>query len=386
MINYGRQFIDDDDIEAVLDTLKSDFLTQGSKVPEFENALRERVNAKFAVAANSATSALHLACLAIDIKEGDIVWTAPNTFVASSNCALYCGAKVDFVDIDEDTWNMCPEKLRIKLEESKQKNLLPRAVIPVHFSGQPTIQEEIYRLSKEYNFKIIEDASHSVGSSRNNEPSGSCKWSDIAIFSFHPVKMITTGEGGMALTNNKEYAKKMSLFRSHGISRDSNILEKNDLPKYYYEQHSLGYNYRMTDIHAALGISQLRKIDKFLDARNRIASRYNSELKELPLHLPYIAEGNKSSYHLYVIKIQDNFSKQKSRDKIYSELIEMGIGVNLHYLPVHLHPYYRKLGFSDNQYPVSENYADNALSIPIFYSLTDDQQSKVIDSIKEVLK
>ena len=386
MINYGRQFIDDEDIQAVVDTLKSDFLTQGSKVPEFERAVCDRVNAKFAVAANSATSALHLACLAVDLKEGDIVWTAPNTFVASSNCALYCGAKVDFVDIDKDTWNMCPDKLRIKLEESKQKNLLPKAVIPVHFSGQPTIQEEIYKLSKEYNFIIIEDASHSIGSSRNNEPSGSCKWSDIAIFSFHPVKMITTGEGGMALTNNEEYAKKMDLFRSHGISRDSNFLEKNDLPKYYYEQHSLGYNYRMTDIHAALGISQLRKLDKFIDTRNKIALRYDSELKELPLHLPYIAEGNKSSYHLYVIKVKDTFSKQKSRDKIYSELIEMGIGVNLHYLPVHLHPYYRKLGFFDNQYPVSENYADNALSIPIFYSLTDDQQTKVIDSIKQALK
>ena len=386
MINYGRQFIDDEDIQAVVDTLKSDFLTQGSKVPEFERAVCDRVNAKFAVAANSATSALHLACLAVDLKEGDIVWTAPNTFVASSNCALYCGAKVDFVDIDKDTWNMCPDKLRIKLEESKQKNLLPKAVIPVHFSGQPTIQEEIYKLSKEYGFIIIEDASHSIGSSRNNEPSGSCKWSDIAIFSFHPVKMITTGEGGMALTNNEEYAKKMDLFRSHGISRDSNFLEKNDLPKYYYEQHSLGYNYRMTDIHAALGISQLRKLDKFIDTRNNIASRYDSELKELPLHLPYIAEGNKSSYHLYVIKVKDAFSKQKSRDKIYSELIEMGIGVNLHYLPVHLHPYYRKLGFFDNQYPVSENYADNALSIPIFYSLTDDQQTKVIDSIKQALK
>ncbi len=386
MINYGRQFIDDEDIQAVVDTLKSDFLTQGSKVPEFERAVCDRVNAKFAVAANSATSALHLACLAVDLKEGDIVWTAPNTFVASSNCALYCGAKVDFVDIDKDTWNMCPDKLRIKLEESKQKNLLPKAVIPVHFSGQPTIQEEIYKLSKEYGFIIIEDASHSIGSSRNNEPSGSCKWSDIAIFSFHPVKMITTGEGGMALTNNEEYAKKMDLFRSHGISRDSNFLEKNDLPKYYYEQHSLGYNYRMTDIHAALGISQLRKLDKFIDTRNKIALRYDSELKELPLHLPYIAEGNKSSYHLYVIKVKDTFSKQKSRDKIYSELIEMGIGVNLHYLPVHLHPYYRKLGFFDNQYPVSENYADNALSIPIFYSLTDDQQTKVIDSIKQALK
>lgn len=386
MINYGRQFIDDEDIQAVVDTLKSDFLTQGSKVPEFESAVCDRVNAKFAVAANSATSALHLACLAVDLKEGDIVWTAPNTFVASSNCALYCGAKVDFVDIDKDTWNMCPDKLRIKLEESKQKNLLPKAVIPVHFSGQPTIQEEIYKLSKEYNFIIIEDASHSIGSSRNNEPSGSCKWSDIAIFSFHPVKMITTGEGGMALTNNEEYAKKMDLFRSHGISRDSNILEKNDLPKYYYEQHSLGYNYRMTDIHAALGISQLRKLDKFIDTRNKIASRYNTELKELPLDLPCIAEGNKSSYHLYVIKVKDTFSKQKSRDKIYSELIEMGIGVNLHYLPVHLHPYYRKLGFCDNQYPVSENYADNALSIPIFYSLTKDQQTKVIDSIKQALK
>ena len=386
MINYGRQFIDDEDIQAVVETLKSDFLTQGSKVPEFESAVCDRVNAKFAVAANSATSALHLACLAVDLKEGDIVWTVPNTFVASSNCALYCGAKVDFVDIDKDTWNICTDKLRIKLEESKQKNLLPKAVIPVHFSGQPTIQEEIYKLSREYGFIIIEDASHSIGSSRNNEPSGSCKWSDIAIFSFHPVKMITTGEGGMALTNNEEYAKKMDLFRSHGISRDSNFLEKNDLPKYYYEQHSLGYNYRMTDIHAALGISQLRKLDKFIDTRNKIALRYDSELKELPLHLPYIAEGNKSSYHLYVIKVKDTFSKQKSRDKIYSELIEMGIGVNLHYLPVHLHPYYRKLGFFDNQYPVSENYADNALSIPIFYSLTDDQQTKVIDSIKQALK
>ena len=385
MINYGRQFIDDDDISAVVDTLKSDFLTQGSKVPEFEKAVSKRVNSKFAVAANSATSALHLACLAIDIKDGDIVWTAPNTFVASSNCALYCGAKVDFVDIDKDTWNMCPKKLKEKLEESKKKDLLPKAVIPVHFSGQPTIQEEIYNLSKEYNFKIIEDASHSIGSTRNNEPSGSCKWSDITIFSFHPVKMITTGEGGMALTNNEEYAKKMDLFRSHGISRDLNVLEKKELPNFYYEQHSLGYNYRMTDIHASLGISQLKKIDKFLDTRNNIASRYDSELKELPIHLPYISEGNRSSYHLYVIKVEDNFSKYKSRNKIYSELIEMGIGVNLHYLPVHLHPYYRKLGFSDNQYPASENYADNALSIPIFYSLTDDEQSKVISSLKKIL-
>ena len=386
MIYYAEPSVGYDEIKAVNRVLKSKTLTQGNETIRFERNFSKITKSKYSVSFNSCTSALISACASLNISSKDEVWTTPNTFVASSNCALYCGAKVDFVDIDKDTWNMCPDKLRIKLEESKQKNLLPKAVIPVHFSGQPTIQEEIYKLSKEYGFIIIEDASHSIGSSRNNEPSGSCKWSDIAIFSFHPVKMITTGEGGMALTNNEEYAKKMDLFRSHGISRDSNFLEKNDLPKYYYEQHSLGYNYRMTDIHAALGISQLRKLDKFIDTRNKIALRYDSELKELPLHLPYIAEGNKSSYHLYVIKVKDTFSKQKSRDKIYSELIEMGIGVNLHYLPVHLHPYYRKLGFFDNQYPVSENYADNALSIPIFYSLTDDQQTKVIDSIKQALK
>ena len=386
MINYGRQFIDDDDIEAVISTLKSDFLTTGPRVPEFENAVSHRVNSQYAVAVNSATSALHIACMAIGLEKGDILWTSPNTFVASSNCGLYCGASVDFVDIDANTWNICHIKLKEKLEESKKTNSLPKVLIPVHFAGQPTIQEEIYKLSQEYGFKIIEDASHSIGSERNNEITGNCKWSDITVFSFHPVKMITTAEGGMALTNNKEYADKMNLFRSHGITRDEDMLNAKDLPKYYYEQQCLGYNYRMTDIHAALGISQLKKIDKFIETRNNIAARYNQELLELPISLPTIAEGNKSSYHLYVIKIQDDFAKVKPRDQIYKELIQEGVGVNLHYLPVHLHPYYKNLGFYKNQYPVSENYADNALSIPIFYGLTDDQQSKVIQALKIIIK
>jgi len=386
MINYGRQFIDEDDIEAVISTLKSDFLTTGPKVPEFENAVSDRVNSKYAVAVNSATSALHIACMAIGLEKGDILWTSPNTFVASSNCGLYCGASVDFVDIDVNTWNICHTKLKEKLEESKKTNSLPKVLIPVHFAGQPTIQEEIYKLSQEYGFKIIEDASHSIGSERNNEITGNCKWSDITVFSFHPVKMITTAEGGMALTNNKEYADKMNLFRSHGITRDEDMLNAKDLPKYYYEQHCLGYNYRMTDIHASLGISQLKKLDKFIETRNNIAARYNQELLELPISLPTIAEGNKSSYHLYVIKIQDDFAKVKPRDQIYKELIQKGVGVNLHYLPVHLHPYYKNLGFYKNQYPISENYADNALSIPIFYGLTNDQQSKVIQALKIIIK
>tara|TARA_B110000259_G_scaffold97444_1_gene112618 strand:- start:8032 stop:9192 length:1161 start_codon:yes stop_codon:yes gene_type:complete len=386
MINYGRQFIDDDDIEAVISTLKSDFLTTGPRVPEFENAVSHRVNSQYAVAVNSATSALHIACMAIGLEKGDILWTSPNTFVASSNCGLYCGASVDFVDIDANTWNICHIKLKEKLEESKKTNSLPKVLIPVHFAGQPTIQEEIYKLSQEYGFKIIEDASHSIGSERNNEITGNCKWSDITVFSFHPVKMITTAEGGMALTNNKEYADKMNLFRSHGITRDEDMLNAKDLPKYYYEQQCLGYNYRMTDIHASLGISQLKKIDKFIETRNNIAARYNQELLELPISLPTIAEGNKSSYHLYVIKIQDDFAKVKPRDQIYKELIQKGVGVNLHYLPVHLHPYYKNLGFYKNQYPISENYADNALSIPIFYGLTNDQQSKVIQALKIIIK
>ena len=258
-----------------------------------------------------------------------------------------------------------------------------RAMVIVHTYGLPADAVRISQFCIENSVSLIEDAAEAHGQNIDGLQCGS--FGKITTFSFYANKHITTGEGGMALTNNEEYAKKMDLFRSHGISRDLNVLEEKDLPNYYYEQHSLGYNYRMTDIHASLGISQLKKIDKFLDTRNNIASRYDSELKELPIHLPYISEGNRSSYHLYVIKVEDNFSKYKSRNKIYSELIEMGIGVNLHYLPVHLHPYYRKLGFSDNQYPASENYADNALSIPIFYSLTDDEQSKVISSLKKIL-
>jgi len=386
MINYGKQYIDESDIKAVIDTLKSDFLTQGSKVPEFEEAIANKFGAKYSVAANSATSALHLSCLALDLGQNDILWTVPNTFVASANCALYCGAEIDFVDIDSRTWNICINKLKEKLIEADKNNSLPKILIPVHFAGQPTIQEEIWELSKKYNFRIIEDASHSLGASRNGNYIGNCKWSDITVFSFHPVKMITTGEGGMALTNDKKVAKKLDIFRSHGITRDLDLLEKNNFPKYYYEQHYLGFNYRLTDIQAALGISQLAKLDGFVSKRNSLALTYNNELAELPIEIPHISAGNNSSFHIYVITVKSDFLAYKSRDKIFQDLLKENIGVNLHYLPVHLHPYYKKMGFQEGQFKVAENYANTAITIPLYYSLKNNEQEIVINAIRKILK
>lgn len=384
MINYGKQFINKDDIDSVIEILKSDFLTQGPTVEIFENLVSSRVGCNHGVAVNSATSALHIACIAIGLKKGDYFWTVPNTFVASANCGLHCGASVDFVDIDKETFNISIIDLKKKLIIAEKNNCLPKVVIAVHFAGQPTLQKEIYKLSKKYNFKIIEDASHSLGSENNDNITGSCKWSDISIFSFHPVKMITTGEGGMAVTNNQTFANKMRSLRTHGILKDPELMELKDQPNYYYEQKYLGFNYRMTDIAAALGISQLDKLNDFVQQRNKLAKRYDDLFLDLPFRPQKILEGVKSSYHLYVIKIDNEYLKIRSRDDIYNSLMANGIGTNLHYLPVHLHPYYKSLGFYKGQFAESEEYANSALSIPLYYSLDESDQDKISNIFHKV--
>lgn len=384
-IPYGRQDITQDDVDAVVAVLNSEFLTQGPAIPKFELLVAAKVNVKHAIAVNSATSALHIACLALELGKGDLLWTVTNTFAASANCALYCGADVDFVDIDPVSWNMSVEKLEQKLIQAKKDNRLPKIVIPVHFSGQPTDQEAIWELSKTYGFKIIEDASHAIGASRNGEIVGSCKWSHITIFSFHPVKIITTCEGGMALTNDDALAESLAMLRSHGITRDpKKFLFAETVPDaWYYEQQMLGFNYRITDIQATLGISQLHRLDEYLAQRNNIAEKYNNELGELPLQLPAVQPGNRSAFHLYVVRLQN---KDAARHReVFRKLREMGIGVNLHYIPVHLHPYYRELGFSKGQFPVSEAYAQSAISIPMYPTLTEEDRHIVVNSIKQIL-
>jgi len=384
-IPYGRQSVSEEDIEYISKILKSDFLTQGPLVPKFENEVKNYCGAKYAVAANSATSSLHLACLALDVGPEDIVWTSAITFAASSNCALYCGASVDFVDIDEDTFNMCPIKLEEKLVEAKLLNKLPKVVIPVHMCGQSCDMESINILSKKFNFRIIEDASHAIGGSYKDNKIGSCKYSDITVFSFHPVKIITTGEGGMALTNIKEIASKISLYRSHGITREESLMEYNSDGPWYYEQIGLGFNYRMTDIHAALGISQFKRIDKFISKRHQIAERYNIELSSLPLKTPKCIKDAYSSFHLYVITIDIENIKISHRS-IFNYLRGKGIGVNLHYMPVYKHPHYQKIGFKNYHCANSEKYYKTAISIPMFPDLQINDQDFVIQAIKDAFK
>lgn len=388
MISYGRQDITPADIEAVVAVLRSDFLTQGPVVPRFERAVAARVRAKHAIAVNSATSALHIACMALDLGAGDLLWTVPNTFVASANCARYCGAQVDFVDIDPGTWNMSMAALRDKLVEGKRSGRLPKIVVPVHFGGQPTEQESIRDLAREYGFKILEDASHAIGASRNAEPVGSCRWSDIAVLSFHPVKVITSGEGGMALTNDDLLAERMALYRSHGITRDARRFRdaavRHDAPHWYYEQQVLGFNYRMTDIHAALGESQLQRLDAYVERRNVLARRFDRALGDLPLRLPSVEPGNRSAFHLYVVRLLA--AAVSKRRQIYDELRARGIGVNLHYLPVHLQPYYRDLGFVPGQFPESESYAREAMTIPLFAAMSDAVQDEVIRTVRETVE
>ncbi len=383
-IPYGKQDITKDDLETVIKALKSDFITQGPTVGEFEKAVKEKCSAKYAFATNSATSALHIACLALNLGKGDILWTTPNTFVASANCAIYCGASVDFVDIDPDSFNMCPNLLEEKLIEAKKNNSLPKIVIPVHFAGNPCDLKEIYELSRKYGFKIIEDASHAIGSSYKGSKIGSSKYSDITIFSFHPVKIITTGEGGMALTNDKNLARNLELFRTHGITRKSNeIIGENEGP-WFYQQKVLGLNYRITDFQAALGISQHKRLKDYLKKRNNLADSYKTKLEHLPLKFQHVKSDRFSAYHLFVINLE-NKDNIKERKKIFSYLRKSGIGVNVHYIPVHFHPFYEQLGFSRGQFPISESYYKSAISLPLFPGLTEEEQDYVVEKLSKIL-
>jgi UDP-4-amino-4,6-dideoxy-N-acetyl-beta-L-altrosamine transaminase len=389
-IPYGRQDINDEDISAVIDVLKSDFLTQGPVVPKFENAITEYCQVKYGIAVNSATSALHIACLALDVGQGDLVWTSATTFVASSNCALYCGAEVDFIDINPRTFNIDIQIFEEKLQQALESDQLPKVVIVVHMCGQPCDMKEIHSLSKKYNFKIIEDASHAIGSRYEEFKTGCCHYSDITIFSFHPVKIITTAEGGMAVTNNRELAQKMRLLRSHGITRDESEMVNEPTGDWYYEQIMLGYNYRMTELQAALGLSQLDRIDRFIIERNELAKRYNLILKDLPLDLPVINDNCYSSFHLYVVRLQLG-KISASHGEVFNELRKAGVGVNLHYMPIYLQPYYQKLDFSDGRFKEgycehAELHSDLALSIPLYPALTIDEQNTVAEVLSNILK
>lgn len=385
MITFSRHQIKKDDINAVVKVLKSNFLTTGPKVPIFEREIQKLTKSKFVFACNSGSSALHLACLALNLKKNDIVWTTPNTYAASANCVLNCGAKIDFVDIDNETWNISIPGLEKKLIQAKKKKKLPKAVIPVHFAGQPTDQEKIKKLSKKYNFKIIEDASHSIGAKNHNEPVGSCKWSDITVFSFHPVKIITTGEGGAVLTNDKKYAELIKLYRENGINFKKQSFKKKPYYPRYYEQIKTGYNYRMSDISAALGISQIKKIKNFIKQRNKIANTYKSYLKNTPIKFQKVLNKIYSSYHLFVIQLPKKDLKIKYED-IFKIFKKKGINVNLHYKALHLNPLYKNFGFKRGQFPNSENYSETAISIPIFCGLRNLEIKKIIKLLKGIIE
>jgi UDP-4-amino-4,6-dideoxy-N-acetyl-beta-L-altrosamine transaminase len=379
MIPYGHQDIRQEDIDAVISVLRSDFLTQGPMVPRFETALCKYTGVGYAVAVNSGTSALHLACLALGVGKGDRVWTVPNTFVASANAALYCGAEVDFVDIDPVTFNISPVALEEKLRVAKRANRLPKVLIPVHFAGYPTAQKAIWQLTQRYGVRIIEDAAHAVGAERDGEKVGSCRWSDITTFSFHPVKIITTGEGGAALTNDPELAGKMALLRSHGVQRDKKEQEVHG--PWSYQQVALGFNYRMTDIQAALGCRQMTRIEEYVDRRNSLARVYKENLVDLALICPKSPREGRSAWHLYVIQVSDS----SRRREIFEYLREEGIGVNVHYIPVYRQPWYQQLGFQPGYCPNAEKYYRRAITLPLFPTMTENEQEKIITSLQNAL-
>lgn len=381
MIPYGRQQISQDDIDAVAQVLRSDFLTQGPFVPKFEAAVANRVGAKRGVAVNSATSALHIACAALDLGPGDWLWTSPITFVASANCGRYCGAEIDFVDIDPDTFNMCPDALEAKLTKAEQAGKLPKVIVPVHMCGQSPDMARISELARRYGVRIVEDASHAIGAEYRAQPVGSCEHSDITVFSFHPVKIITTAEGGLATTNDPELATRMAELRTHGITRDPSRMAKEPEGPWYYQQIDLGWNYRMTEIQAALGLSQMDRLDQFVSRRRALAADYDEQLAGLPLRLPGRLKGANSSWHLYVIRLEN----PDRRREVFEALREEGIGVNLHYIPVHLQPYYERYGFLRGDFPASEDYYDRAISIPLHPGMESIHLDQVLSAVREAI-
>lgn len=384
-IPYGRQDISQADIDAVVSVLKSDFLTQGPVVPKFEQAVADYCGATHAVAVNSATSALHIACLALGLGPGDWLWTSPITFVASANCGLYCGAQVDFVDIDPRTYNLCPKALADKLERAQREGRLPKVVVPVHLCGQPCDMQSIQALARRYGFKIVEDASHAIGGRYQGRPIGNCEYSSITVFSFHPVKIITTAEGGMAVTNDTELANKMALLRSHGITRDIAQMTHGSDGPWYYQQIELGFNYRLTELQASLGVSQMERLDPYVARRHQLAHRYDELLVNLPVTLPWQHPDSYSGLHLYVIRLQlDKISR--SHRQVFEALREQGIGVNLHYIPVHTQPYYERVGFKVGDYPLAETYYREAISLPMYATLTEVQQDVVIRALNKALQ
>ncbi|MDD1976829.1 UDP-4-amino-4,6-dideoxy-N-acetyl-beta-L-altrosamine transaminase [Pseudomonas tussilaginis] len=385
MIPYGRQDITQADVDAVVAVLQSDFLTQGPMVPRFEQQVAQHVGAGHALAMNSATSALHIACLALGLGPGDRLWTSPVTFVASANCGLYCGAQVDFVDIDPRTYNLCPKALAHKLEQAELQGTLPKIVVAVHLCGQPCEMQAIHALAKRYGFKVIEDASHAIGGKYQGDFIGNGKYSDITVFSFHPVKIITTAEGGMVLTNDAELANKMALLRSHGITRDPQKMTHESDGPWYYQQIDLGFNYRMTELQAALGVSQMERLDHYIARRHQLAERYNDLLASLPVTTPWQHADSYSGLHLYVIRLQlQNINK--THRQVFESLREQGVGVNLHYIPVHTQPFYAQMGFKPEDFPASQDYYREAISIPMFQTMTNDQQDQVVAALAKALQ
>ncbi|PZU94872.1 MAG: UDP-4-amino-4,6-dideoxy-N-acetyl-beta-L-altrosamine transaminase [Pseudanabaena sp.] len=383
-IPYGRQDINQQDIDAVVEVLHSEWLTQGRAIDLFEQAVADYCGVKYAIAVSSATAALHIACLSIGLGRQDYLWTSPNTFVASANCGLYCGAKIDFVDIDPDTYNLSIDELTHKLHRADQQGCLPKVLVPVQFAGQSCEMDKIAALSQKYGFQVIEDASHAIGGRYQGKAIGCCEFSDLAVFSFHPVKIITTGEGGMVLTNRQDLYEKLIRLRSHGITRNSDLMQGESHGAWYYQQLELGFNYRMTDIQAALGISQMNRLDEFIAKRQFLAQRYNHLLKDFPITLPYQHPDTESSWHLYVICLHlDKISK--SHRQVFEGLRQVGIGVNLHYIPVHTQPYYQNIGFKWGDFPKSETYYDSAISIPLYYGLSKENQNRVVDNLRKIL-
>ena len=381
MIFYGRQSINDDDIASVVEILKSDFLTQGPAIERFEKCVAEYCGAKYAVAVTNATSALHIACLSAGLDSSGSLWTSPITFTASANCGRYCGADVEFVDIDKNTYNMSVQVLEEKLQTAKR---LPKIVVPVHLAGQSCDMKKIFELAKKYNFTVLEDAAHAVGADYLNAKVGSCQYSDMAVFSFHPVKIITTGEGGMILTNRKDLYEKLLLYRSHCITRNPDLMTHDSDGSWYYQQIDLGFNYRMTDIQAALGFSQMQRLDKFVERRRELAARYDEKLKNLPLKTPCVLPDTNPSWHLYIVRV--DFDKvKKTKQQIFDEMKKRGITLNLHYIPVHTQPYYENLGHRPEECPNSLEYYRDAMTLPLYYSLTDKQQDEVVKALEEVL-